>query len=104
MAKDGRYEIADLGSQAAEIDKASPLHDCNGCEADLAKKAGAEVAVIGVVDKLSDSLLSIRIFVRDVASGELKKGASAEVRGNTDELWLRGVRWLWKNKISIEQE
>ena len=54
------------------------------------------------VDKLSDALISLQLFARDTTTGKLTKSMSAEIRGNTDELWLHGIRWLWKNRFNVE--
>ena len=104
MEKDHTYEVVDLTPIAADVEKASPFSKCNGCEADLGKKVGAELAVTGYVDKLSDSLISLQLFARDTATGEVKKSMAAEIRGNTDELWLHGIRWLWKNRFNPQPE
>ncbi|MCB1484958.1 MAG: DUF3280 domain-containing protein [Hyphomicrobiaceae bacterium] len=103
MTKDGRYELVDLAPYESEIQMAAPLAKCDGCEAPIAQKAGADIAVTGFVDKWSDALISIQVFVRDVKSGKLTKAMSAEVRGNTDELWLHGIRWLWRNRFNVEE-
>lgn len=103
MAKDGRYEVVDLAPFAAEVEKASPFSKCDACETEIATKAGADLAVTGFVDKLSDALISLQLFARDVKTGEMKKTMSAEIRGNTDDLWLHGIRWLWRNRFSPEE-
>jgi hypothetical protein len=41
----------------------------------------------------------MRIMEIDVASGRLKRAGNVVIQGNTDESWLRGVRWLMKNKL-----
>lgn len=102
LAKDERYEVVDLTPYEKEVEAASPFSKCNGCEADLAKKFGADLAVTGYVDKLSDSLISLQLFARDAQSGQLTKSMSAEIRGNTDELWLHGIRYLWRNRFNVE--
>jgi hypothetical protein len=104
MEKDGTYEVVDLAPLAAEVEEKFPFSKCDGCEAELGKKAGADLAVTGYVDKLSDALISLQLFARDTATGEVKKTMSAEIRGNTDELWLHGIRWLWKNRFNVEAE
>jgi hypothetical protein len=104
MVKDGRYEVVDLAPLAADIEKASPFNRCDGCEAEIALKAGADLAVTGFVDKLSDALISLQLFVRDVKTGDIKRAMSAEIRGNTDELWLHGLRWLWRNRFNPEEK
>lgn len=104
MTKDGRYEVLDLTPLSADVEKAFPFSKCDGCDKDIAEKAGADLALTGFVDKLSDALISLQLFVKDVKSGEMKKTMSAEIRGNTDELWLHGVRWLWRNRFSPEEK
>jgi hypothetical protein len=104
MEKDHTYEVVDLTPFAADVEAASPFSKCNGCEADLGKKVGADLAVTGYVDKLSDSLISLQLYARDTATGEVKKTMAAEIRGNTDELWLHGIRWLWKNRFNAQPE
>jgi Protein of unknown function (DUF2380) len=104
LSKDSRYEVVDLAPHAAEIEKASPFNKCDGCEIEIAKKAGADLAVLGFADKLSDALISLQLFVRDVETGQMKRAMSAEIRGNTDELWLHGIRWLWRNRFNPEEK
>lgn len=94
------FEVVDLSAYAADIEKASPFNKCDGCEVEIAKKAGADLAVTGFIDKLSDALISMQLFARDTTTGEMKKTMSAEIRGNTDELWLHGIRYLWKNRFN----
>lgn len=104
LAADERYEVVDLTPFAEEVEAASPFKNCNGCEADIAKKAGAELAVTGVAEKLSDALISLQVFGRDAETGKVTKSMSAEIRGNTDELWLHGIRYLWRNRFNPETE
>jgi hypothetical protein len=93
-ARDAGYEVVDLGGLKAEIEKAGPFHKCDGCEADIARQAGAEIAMTGTVRKISNLVLVIHIYVREAASGKVNKIHRVELRGNTDETWLRGVRRL----------
>ncbi len=104
MQKDGSYDVVDLTHLDAEIDKASPFNQCDGCEVPIAAKAGADLVVTGFVDKFSDALISLQLFVRDVKKGELKQSMSVAVIGNTDELWLHGIRWLWRNKLKPQEQ
>jgi hypothetical protein len=99
LANNERYEPVDASSLAAEIASAAPLHKCNGCEADLAKKLGAELAIIGTVQKVSNLILNVNLYVRDVATGKPLRAMSVDIRGNTDDMWLRGVRWLVRNRL-----
>ena len=103
-SRDAGYEVFDLGGLTSEIDRSGPLYKCNGCEVDIARRIGAEIALTGTVRKVSNLILNIHIYVRDVGSGNLTKVLQADIRGNTDESWLRGIRWLVANRLVAGRE
>ena len=102
LSADGRYEAVDLNPHAAEIEAAQPLHKCNECDIDIAKKAGAELALTGIIDKVSETHLNMIISIRNVATGAQLRNMQVVIQGNTDETWLHGVRWLLKNRLLAE--
>lgn len=102
MAKDSKYQVVDLSSKEKEIETAAPFNQCNGCEVPIAKEAGADIAVTGYVDKVSGALINLAIVARDTKTGELTKTMSASINGNSDDLWLHGVRYLWRNRFNVE--
>jgi len=73
------------------------LLGCNGCEIDIAKALGAERVGLCWVQKVSNLILNLNLEVRSVATGETVYAKSVDIRGNTDESWLRGVRRLVDN-------
>ena len=75
------------------------LHACSGCAGKLAAHLGADLAVTGTVQKVSNLILNINIYIQDVATGNVVQRASADIRGNTDESWRRGLQWLIKNRL-----
>jgi hypothetical protein len=103
VVRDGGYELVQLTGLEREIARAQPLRKCNGCEADLARQIGAEVAITGTVQKVSNLILNLNIYVRAAASGKLARAMSVDIRGNTDESWLRGLRWLVANRLFVER-
>jgi Protein of unknown function (DUF2380) len=98
-ARDGAYQLVDLSALTAEIQRAGPLHKCAGCEVDIARRAGADIAITGTVRKVSNLILGFNIEVREVTSGRLTRVLQADIRGNTDDSWLRGIRWLVANRL-----
>jgi hypothetical protein len=58
--------------------------------------------MLGLVQKFSDTLLSVSIQIIDAKSGTVKNSYTVGVQGNTDEAWLRGVSYIVRNKMSIE--
>lgn len=97
-----RFEIAALDAIADDVKNAAPIYKCNGCEADLAKKTGADIAMLGLVQKFSDTLLSVNIEVVDAHTGKVTAYYSAGVQGNTDEAWMRALRHIVKYQIVSE--
>jgi hypothetical protein len=103
LLKDGgRYDVVDSAPIAKEIDDKSPMYKCNGCEDDLAKKVGAEVAFIGTVRKASDVLFTVSVYVRDVGQEKVTRQASGEIYGNTDAMWLRAVHYIVQKRLFPE--
>ena len=51
---------------------------------------------------MSELVLNIRILVRDVRSGKIIGAFNADIRGNNDKSWMRGLDWLLKHRILPE--
>lgn len=99
----GQYAPLDLAPVNSDIEEKAPFNSCNGCEADIAKKASADLSVLGVVHKASETLLNVSIFVRDANDGTLRNSMSVSIRRNNDEAWLRAVRSLVRNRLSVKE-
>lgn len=99
LAESGRYEIVDIAPAAAVIQDAGYIHGCNGCDAKIAGDLGAERALTGTVQKVSNLILNINLYERDVASGKLLRAMSVDIRSNSDKSWSRGVSYLVRNRI-----
>jgi hypothetical protein len=56
------------------------------------------------VHKVSNLILSITLVEMEAgpAGGARRAVHSAEIRGNTDDSWLRGLRWLLRNRLLRE--
>lgn len=96
---DGRYEPVGGAVLAADIEKLGPIHKCNGCEDDIARRFGAGLALISTVEKLSDLLFNFNLYMRDVSAGKVTAVMSTTIQGSTDEAWLRGIRYLAERKL-----
>ena len=96
------YVVVDETPAAAKIEDAGYLHSCNGCEAKIARDLGAELAITGTVQKVSNLILNINLYVRDAATKKQLRAMSADIRGNTDRSWSRGVTYLVKNRLLKE--
>lgn len=98
----GKYRMIDIAPVEPKTRIYSNMSNCNGCDTDLAKELGADVAITGEVQKTSNLILAMSIYIRDAETGALVAGGSADMRGNTDESWLRTVNWILKNRLLKE--
>lgn len=93
------YEVVDLAPEAARIEENSPFRNCNGCDLPIARALGADIEVIGLVQKVSNLILNINFQLRDVETGQVLRAGSADIRNNTDESWMRGMSYLVRNRL-----
>ena len=104
LAGSGRYEVVSLTDALKQkIISSSNITGCNGCQLDYAREAGADIAVWGTVQKVSNLILNENLYMDDAKTGASYFGRSVDIRGNTDESWMRGIRYLVKNYLLIER-
>src|SRR5262249_55965066 len=94
----GRFSLIDITPIAHEA-QASNLQACDGCDIQLARRIGAELAITGTVQKGSNLILNMNIYVRDASSRATIWARSADMRGNTDEPWSRTLNWVVRNRL-----
>ena len=100
----GHYRFAPVAADAAAKIAAGPeIGSCGGCEFDYGKQLGGDFAAWIVVQKVSDLILNINVYMADVAARKLTFVHSVDIRGNTDESWKRGLTYLVKNYLLAGQ-
>ncbi len=75
---------------------------CNGCERDFAKRAGADWAAWGTVQKVSNLILNINLYMEDGETGKMEFVKSVDIRGNTDETWRHGLTYMLRHYLFNE--
>ena len=98
LAKSGRVAVVDIAPLAPQA-KAVNLRTCDGCDVDFANQLGADFAVSGWVQKVSNLILNMNIIVRDAKTARVISLKSVDMRGNTDESWSRAMDWLVRNDL-----
>lgn len=96
------FELVDLDPVRDELERVVNPARCNGCDIRMAKALGADYSVVGEVQKVSNLILSMNLYIRDVESGSPVEGLAVDIRSNTDETWLRGMRYILDNAIFAE--
>ncbi len=86
LEQTGRYRVVDLTPYTDAIENEAPRYACNGCWRDIAKKAGATVAALSTIHKVSSLISSFSIAINDVDTGKTVAYASGQFRGDTVEI------------------
>ncbi|MCZ7593656.1 MAG: DUF3280 domain-containing protein [Hyphomicrobium sp.] len=72
---------------------------CGGCELEYGKELGAQLVAWINVQKVSNLILNMNVYMADVSTGKLVFLRSVDIRGNTDESWTRSIALLVKNYL-----
>src|SRR6516165_11393273 len=93
LAESGQFQLVDIAPVTAAA-HGSNLQACGGCDVRYADQIGADLVLTGVVQKVSNLILIMNIYMRDVHTGRLVVAMNADMRGNTDESWSRVTSYL----------
>lgn len=100
LGKSGRYRFVPMPADSIEDAKAHPdVSGCGGCQFAWGRRAGSELVMWGTVQKVSNLILNINLYIDDVKTGQKVLGTSVDIRGNTDESWRHGIRYLVENNL-----
>jgi len=94
-----RYTVADVAPIRDRLERVDSIRGCNGCELDLARQLGAQQVAYGWVQKVSNLILNVNLVVEDAGTGRTLHAESVDIRGNTDESWTRGLRYLLNERM-----
>jgi Protein of unknown function (DUF2380) len=98
LGESGKFQILDITPVNAAAHQ-SNLQACGGCDVKLAQQINADLEMTGVVHKISNLILNIRLYLRDVHTGRLLTAVNADMRGDTDESWSRTMRYLIHERL-----
>ena len=99
----GRYQIVSTAPVKDEVAKGADLRKCGGCAEEYARKLGADVAITGEIQKVSNLILNINVYVKDLKASTPEKAYSVDIRGDNDTSFDHGVRYLVKNNLPPPQ-
>ena len=94
ISDSGRYHLVDVASAAGEGVKSRSLRQCNGCEAAIALKLGADQSFVGVVTRISRTEYVVRFQIRDARTGASIIARQSDLRIGADYSWNRGAASL----------
>ncbi|MBR1167180.1 DUF3280 domain-containing protein [Bradyrhizobium sp. DASA03005] len=98
LAESGKFQVLDI-APVREAARHANLQACGGCDLKLAGQLGADLEITGLVQKVSNLIINLNVYLRDVKTGNMITAASADMRGNTDESWSRTMSYLIRNRL-----
>ncbi|WP_102843955.1 DUF3280 domain-containing protein [Methylocella silvestris] len=99
IAESGRYRLVNVAGADSEEAKARALHLCNGCEAMLAQKLGADQSFVGIVTRITRTDYVVRFQIRDAHTGAVVLARTSDLRIGADYSWSRGAAALVRDKL-----
>ena len=55
------------------------------------------------MQKVSNLILNENVYINETQTGGVYFGQSVDIRGNTDESWVRGIRYLLRYGLLEKQ-
>jgi hypothetical protein len=100
LAASGRFKIMQTSDALqAKIAGGQAIGECGGCEIDYGRALGADFVAWIRVQKVSNLILNMNVYIADVKSGRTVLTKSVDLRGNTDDSWSRSLKYLVKNSV-----
>ena len=98
LSRTGLYQLVDSTPARSTIDELKSrylyLHDCNGCDLDIARQLGADQVLVAWVNRVSALILSLTYEFHDVTTGEITARKSFGFRGDNDTSWTRAIDYM----------
>ena len=99
LRSSGRYTVVPVREEIMrDVEKGQDFGECS-CEVDYGKKVGAQLVGWGTVEKVSNLILNINVYIADVKTKQYVFIRSVDIRGNSDRSWTKGLEWLLKNYL-----
>ena len=94
----GQYKFVQIPADTkAKIAGGPEIGNCGGCEIGYGEQLGGDLVAWVVVQKVSNLILNINVYMADVVTKKMTFVHSVDIRGNTDDSWLRGMTYMVKN-------
>ncbi|HEY6484473.1 MAG TPA: DUF2380 domain-containing protein [Steroidobacteraceae bacterium] len=98
LAQSGRYSLVDVSKVDAKPVVDKTLRNCDGCDAAIALRLGAQQSLVGVVRRATQTDYYVLIRIRDAQTGKILDEQEANFAG-ADDGWASGARMLIKHQI-----
>ncbi len=99
LSANSRYKIVDTSGVAAEIAARNGVLNCNSCEVEIARRLGADEALIGVITRVNRTEYTLFMRVKNTSTGAETATGFTGLRLGANYAWARGVTWLMTNQM-----
>lgn len=100
LTESGKYTFVPVpGLERQKIDAGQLVGACGGCEYDYGRELDVEHVAWIRVQKISNLILNINVYMADVSKEKVTFIHSVDLRNNTDESWMRGINYLVQNYL-----
>ncbi len=103
LVESGRYSLVDVSRADAPDVIAHTLEKCDGCEAAIARKLGADQSLVGIVTRITRTDYAVTFKLRDTRTGAPIAVEQTDLRIGANYSWNRGAAWLIKNRLLEKQ-
>jgi Protein of unknown function (DUF2380) len=103
LTQSGRYSLVDVSHADAPDATAHSLHECDGCDAAIARKLGADQSLVGIVTRITRTDYAVTFKLRDARTGAPIDVEQTDLRIGANYSWDRGAAWLIKNRLLEKQ-
>lgn len=97
IAASGIFSVVpqqEVSAAVAEVNSGTHLRRCNGCELDIAARAGARYVLIGWINKVSTLVLSFHIDIKNAKTGKPVYSRAFDFRGDNEKAYAHAVRTM----------
>lgn len=96
----GRFKFVPVSPEIIkEIAEGQKIGECHGCEIEYGQKLHADLIAWIKVQKVSNLILNMNVYMADVATKKMTFIHSVDIRGNTNESWARSLAYLVDNYL-----
>jgi hypothetical protein len=103
LVESGRYSLVDVSGADAPDVTAHSLHKCDGCDAAIARKLGADQSFVGIISRITRTDYAVTFKLRDTRTGAPVAVEQTDLRIGANYSWNRGAAWLIKNRLLEKQ-
>lgn len=98
LAQAGLYRVFDSTAgepvTSALRDRHTWLHRCTECAQTIGRAAGSELVLLPWAQVVSQLIVNLNVELRETDSDRVLLNKSVDLRGNNDESWTRGIRFM----------